>query len=227
MEGYRTGRLTARPTGKPTEPVSPGLTRLGLRTGRDGLIYTPRSLQQTQPTPLIISLHGAGGDAQNAVSYLQRQADRVGAVLLAPESVRSSWDIIRGGFGPDVEFVDKALQLTFRRYNIDPKRLSISGFSDGASYALTLGVTNGDLFSHILAFSPGFMRPGPLVGKPLIYISHGDQDAVLDIDYCSRRLVPALEKQGYDVTYREFHGPHTVPPSIADEAVDWFMKGKG
>ncbi len=35
---------------------------------------------------------------------------------------------------------------------------SPQGFSDGASYALSLGVPNGDLFTHIVAFSPGFMR---------------------------------------------------------------------
>ena len=39
-----------------------------------------------------------------------------------------------------------------------------SGFSDGASYALSLGAANGDLFTHIAAFSPGFMRPPVSVG---------------------------------------------------------------
>ncbi|HET7434858.1 MAG TPA: hypothetical protein VFN10_09135 [Thermoanaerobaculia bacterium] len=31
-----------------------------------------------------------------------------------------------------------------------------------------------------------------------------------------------LEREHYDVTYREFEGPHTVPPEIAREAIDWF-----
>jgi len=33
------------------------------------------------------------------------------------------------------------------------------GFSDGASYALSVGITNGDLFTHVIAFSPGFVAP--------------------------------------------------------------------
>jgi phospholipase/carboxylesterase len=34
-------------------------------------------------------------------------------------------------------------------------------------------------------------------------------------------LVPTLQADGYDVTYREFRGPHTVPAAIAQEAIDW------
>jgi len=38
---------------------------------------------------------------------------------------------------------------------------------------------------------------------------------VLRIDYCSRRLVPRLEALGYQVTYREFDGPHVVSRAAA------------
>ncbi len=51
---------------------------------------------------------------------------------------------------------------------------------------------------------------------------NGTRDEALPIDVCSRRIVPRLEQAGYDVTYREFNGPHTVPPQIAREAVGWF-----
>ncbi len=51
---------------------------------------------------------------------------------------------------------------------MDAGRVGIGGFSDGASYALSLGLTNGDLFTHVLAFSPGFMRPASQVGRPKV-----------------------------------------------------------
>ena len=93
---------------------------------------------------------------------------QTGTILLSPQSQSSSWDVIRGGYGPDVQMMDKAMRSVFERYTIDPQRCSIGGFSDGASYALSVGTTNGDLFTHIVAFSPGFMRPGYLV-CPLIW----------------------------------------------------------
>lgn len=104
---------------------------------------------------------------------------------------------------------------------MDPGRIAIGGFSDGASSALSLGLANGDLFSALLAFSPGFMAPPGQVGKPRVYVSHGTGDRVLPIDRCSRRLVPVLQQAGYEVRYDEFDGPHTVPPGIARAAVRW------
>jgi phospholipase/carboxylesterase len=115
--------------------------------------------------------------------------------------------------------VDRALEQTFSRYAIDPARLAIGGFSDGASYALSLGIINGDLFTHVLAFSPGFMVPAGQTGSPRIFVSHGTRDRVLPIDRCSHRIVPSLKRDGYDVHYREFDGGHTILPEIALEAV--------
>jgi predicted esterase len=102
---------------------------------------------------------------------------------------------------------------------VDPDRLAIAGFSDGATYALSVGLAQGLLFHHVLAFSPGFVIPAPRVGRPAIFISHGTADPVLPIDRCSRRIVPALRADGYPVRYHEFVGGHSVPASIATAAV--------
>ena len=100
--------------------------------------------------------------------------------------------------------------------------MAVRGYSDGASYAISLGSSNGDLFGHVLAFSPGFMAPAERVGSPRFFVSHGTRDGWLPIERTSRRLVPELEGLGYEVRYREFDGPHVVPPGIAREAVGWF-----
>ena len=62
-------------------------------------------------------------------------------------------------------------------------------------------------------------------GTPRVFVSHGLFDNVLPIDRCSRRIVPALRSAGYEVDYHEFGGPHTVPPSIADDAAAWLTSG--
>jgi phospholipase/carboxylesterase len=167
-------------------------------------------------------LHGAGGNAQHGLALLQPLADAAGLLLLAPASRAATWDVIRGGYGPDVAAIDEALARVFAAYHVDQARLALGGFSDGASYALSLGLMNGALFTHILAFSPGFLAPLRREGTPRVFISHGTRDAVLPIDRCSRRLVPQLQAGGYDLHYAEFDGPHTVPAQIARDAVLWF-----
>ncbi len=217
------GRLLARPsTPAQADTAAGGLHHLGLATERDALLYVPRGYQSDQPVPLVLLLHGAGGIAEHGLSLLQPFADDARLLLLAPASRGRTWDVILGDYGPDVAFVEQALAHTFRRYAVDSARCAIGGFSDGASYALSLGLTNGDLFTHVIAFSPGFMAPREQQGKPRLFISHGTSDDVLPIDRCSRRIVPVVQRAGYDVRYREFDGPHTVPPDIAQEAVAWF-----
>src|SRR5699024_1163884 len=116
----------------------------------------------------------------------------------------------------------EALVHVFDRYAIDPSRVAIGGFSDGASYALSLGIANGDLFSHVIAFSPGFVAAPGEVGRPRIFVSHGTRDEVLPVDRCSRTIVRQLRREHYDVRYHEFDAGHTVPDTIRAEAVRWF-----
>ena len=193
----------------------------------DHLLYVPESYEPECPAPLAVVLHGAGGRGRDAVDLLRPLADASGIVLLAPTSRQYTWDVIVGGYGPDVEALDRILEDVFLRYALDPSRLAIGGFSDGASYALSLGIDNGDLFSYVIAFSPGFMAPSARFGAPSFFVSHGTRDDVLPIGLCSRRIVPQLKRIGYEVTYREFEGGHTVPPEISLEALDLFVSGGG
>ena len=174
---------------------------------------------------MILMLHGAGGSGRRAVRFLTAAADETGCVLLAPDSRRRTWDGVVGGFGADVRFIERALAAAFDRTAGDRRRLAVAGFSDGATYALALGRANGELFSDILAFSPGFLVPIHPAGRPRIYVSHGRNDAILPIDSCSRVLVPLLRRDGYEVAYQEFEGPHEVPPAVARDAVDRFVGG--
>ena len=214
------GVLTARPGPPSPGPlVTPGTHPLGVAAARDVLLHVPRTLPPGGPSPVVLSLHGAGGDAEGGLALLRPLAEERGLLVVAPASRGSTWDAVRGGYGADAELVDRALATVFAAFAVD--RVAVAGFSDGASYALGLGLANGDLFSDVLAFSPGFVPPGaPRRGRPRIFVSHGDADGVLPIERTSRRIVPALRDDGYDVTYREFSGPHTVPPEIAREAVE-------
>ena len=214
--------LRARPK-KPTRPITSGELPLGLGGDRDGLLIVPAAYQAEKGAPLAVMLHGAGGSARRIVA-LSSIAQSLGIVVLAPESRGTTWDAIRGPFGPDVEFINRTLEHTFDRCLVDRRRVAIGGFSDGATYGLSLGLDNGGLFTHILAFSPGFSVSRRPQGKPRIFISHGRADQILPIEQTSRQLVPALENAGYLVTYREFDGPHTVPPEIAREAFAAFVR---
>lgn len=132
-------------------------------------------------------------------------------MIFAPKSEGRTWDVIRQGYGPDFRAIDAGLASLFAQYPIDRANVAIGGFSDGASYALTLGLLNGDLFKTILAFSPGFTLATHIVDHPKVYISHGRNDQVLPYERCGAALARMLANAGLDVCFDPFDGGHAVP----------------
>jgi phospholipase/carboxylesterase len=216
-------RLKARPLESPTGEAKPGVIPLELRKQRDVLLYVPNSAPD--PAPLVLYLHGATGNQLQGVRRLGDLAEEFGFLLLSPASQETTWDAIHSGYGPDVRLIDQALDKVFSRRRVDPRKIAVCGFSDGASYAIGLGISNGDLFRAVIAFSPGFVPSGvERAGRPRILISHGRQDQILPFENTSGQMLPLLKQAGYDVTFREFDGPHTVPPEVARGAMEWFLK---
>ena len=213
-------RLSARPLPAGEARAGPGLRSLA----DGGLLRVPPQAASGLPCPLVVLFHGAGASAHDGLALLAGEADAAGLLLLAPQSTGSTWDVIERGFGPDVRRLDRALASVFASWAVDPSRVALGGFSDGASYALSLGLDNGDLARHLVAFSPGFVAAAGQHGRPRILVTHGVHDAVLPIDRCSRRVVPRLRGAGYDVTYEEFDGGHVVTPALARRAVAWLCE---
>jgi len=211
------GRLTARPHSSVQTSVN-GEQRLGLDTARDAILKLPSNF--SAPLPLAIMLHGATQSAEWMLGRVASAADEAGVAVLAPYSREYTWDAVHGTFGPDVSFINQALERVFDSVAIDS--IAVGGFSDGATYALSLGLINGDLFNRVIAFSPGFVIDATTAGKPAFFVSHGKQDPILPIERCGRRIVRALTERGYTVKFREFEGKHEVPASIAQEAMEWF-----
>jgi phospholipase/carboxylesterase len=216
-------RLVVAPAPQRGGPVPPGVHPLGRGGERNGVCYLPPD--HGDPAPFVLLLHGAGGTGRRALRLLMPLAEQTGCVVVAPDSRGSTWDAIGGDFGPDVRYIERAVSGLLGRRRVDPSRIAAAGFSDGATYALGLGRANGDWFTHVIAYSPGFLVPARLTGAPRIYVSHGRQDEVLPIDVCSRVLVPQLRRDGYEVRYREFEGGHEVPPALAGESLEWFLGG--
>jgi phospholipase/carboxylesterase len=220
-EGEVDNRFTARP-GTPTLTPAKGETALGLGTGRDGIMYVPASYDRTNPAALMVMLHGAGGSGPVSWTSYYPRSEAHGFILLAPSSRDRTWDLFSGTVGPDVRFIDKALAFVFTRCAIDTRHIALGGFSDGAGYAIALGLSNGDLFTHVIAHSPGVLAiPDTIVGKPRFYDSHGTNDDVLPYSKSSTLIVPQLLAGGYNVTFETFSGGHEIPDNIAESAINW------
>ena len=176
--------------------------------------------------PLVVALHGASGNSNNWIKYynLDEFAEEKGFIFAAVDSKYYTWDLILGGYGEDVNSMNTAIQYIFLHCNIDVNHIALCGFSDGATYALSLGISNGDIFTHLITFAPGFVTiTEPLIGKPNIFIAHGDKDIDLPVEGSRDFIVPNFIDMGYSVTYYEFRGGHQVSPAASNKALDWFL----
>ena len=213
------GRLTSRPGPAGGDGPPPGLHPLE----HGALLVVPPG--PPAPRPLLVFFHGAGGSARHSLALVQDAVAAAGVLALLPSSVRGTWDLISGGLGEDVARLDAALAEVFAESPVD--RVALAGFSDGASYALSLGLANGDLVEALLAFSPGFVAPALRQGRPRVWVAHDTRDQVLPVDRCGRRVVRVLRSAGHEVSYEEFDGPHVVRPQDLDAALAWWLAGSG
>lgn len=191
-------------------------------TRSEALLFVPEKAQE-KPWPLLVFFHGAGGNAQQSIDLMSAYAALHGVVVLAPSSVEYTWDVIVGAPGPDVENLNSLLGQTAEMVAVDTGCVALGGFSDGGSYALTVGLGNPKTVGTVIAFSPGFVVDGEPAKRPRVFIAHGDDDRVLPIDRTSRMILPRLRDGGYEVEYHQFAGGHTVPTSAAQHAFQWWL----
>jgi predicted esterase len=196
---------------------------LRLRNGQRALLRVTAGTRSGKKA-LAVLFHGAGGSPESALFAFRGGWDDPGVVLVAPAAMGATWSVLQGP-DRDVESVNLALEQAFARCRIDRRRVAVGGFSDGASYALSLGIASGRFFRSIMALSPGGIVGSKPVGKPRVFIAHGTHDGVLPAPRTSNVIVRKLRAAGYQVTYKRFAGGHEAPRAISNIAMKWFLAG--
>ena len=102
-------------------------------------VVLPDGYDPVKPAPLIIALHGRGGNGKNMAAAWDEIANDVGAILVAPDALRPL------GMGYDWRFVDESewlvlltLDRVLERYAIDEQRIVLTGLSQGAHIAFMM-----------------------------------------------------------------------------------------
>jgi poly(3-hydroxybutyrate) depolymerase len=232
----RSARLLAQRPAPPIQPIDQipvagddipiGKSRLGIADGeRDGTVYVPQSYKKGVPMPIVVMLHGFRSTAE-AVRYTFPLAEEFGVIILAPESRDVTWGQSIPGFDTDSRYIGMAYRWVSEVLTIDTSRVAMAGVSDGANYALNMGLAYGDTFNHLMIFSAGMLAPFRKEGKTKIFLAHGTRDEQMPIDRTGRKFAVDLKADGYDLLYREYEGGHGAPIEVVRESFYWLMNGK-
>lgn len=196
--------------------------------GRGGFhLYVPEAAlgDPRSARPLIVALHGGGGEGRDFLWTWLREARSRGCLLLAPTSRASTWSLD----APELDATPLRSMLDFvaERWRIDPTRVLLTGLSDGATFALLAGLAEGAPFTHLAPVS-GVLHPHALAaghlaraaGRP-VYQVHGALDWLFPVAL-ARMAKDALLRAGADLTYREIGDlSHTYPREENARILDW------
>jgi phospholipase/carboxylesterase len=223
VDREETGTTTSAPAATTTKSCNPGVHALTLRNGQAALMrVTPGGPKRRA---LVLVLHGAGQTPEDGLGALRGGWSTPGLVLIAPAAKGQTWSVLTSDEDRDAESLNLALRHAYEHCDIDRTRIAVAGFSDGATYALTLGVSNGELFPAVIALSPGGIVGRGQVGAPRIFVAHGTLDDVLPIARAGDAVVRQLREAGYSVTYRRFRGGHEASTATSAAAIRWFLAG--
>jgi phospholipase/carboxylesterase len=193
------------------------------------ILLTPSELDPAKRYPLITVLHGAGRQDEMLVAACRDEPEKRDALFLVPRSTLATWDLIASPERPDLDFLEYAYDLIYRRYPIDVGRQALLGYSDGASYALSVGLSNPHLFRAVMGWAAGFIALDPTFNlddarKPHVLLEYGTHDEIFPFERVAVPMRENLRKAGYTVEFRvDQGGKHWPSSDFLPEALDWFF----
>ena len=131
--------------------------------GRTYRIHIPGSYEKANPIPLLIVLHGGGGTGEGMVKLTQGGfnilSDKEGFIVVYPDGIEKHWNDGRENVSyrayrekiDDVGFISSLIDHLAKEYNIDIRRVYVTGISNGAIMSFRLGC---ELSEKIAAIAP-------------------------------------------------------------------------
>jgi len=204
-------------------------------------VYRPSSNAEGNP-PAIVMLHGFGSDENDLFSFSSELPSEYAIISLrAPLQMQpfgNAWytiyfDANNDKFSDDEQAVEsrelvvKCLDEIISTYKVDPKRITLLGFSQGTILSFAVALSYPEKVANVIGLS-GYVNEAILKEgyesnnfKGLnIYTSHGSVDQVIPVEW-ARRSKPFFEKLNIPCSYSEFPVGHGVAPQNFYEFKEW------
>lgn len=212
-------------------------------------IRLPKDFDASKSYPLLVGMHGMGGNSEGFVSHYDKLEDPQ-VIYVAPEGqyplsmnvgpqwYRRSWAITNAGklaLKTSDKMVSEYILKTIKQVSKDYKvsDVYLMGFSQGAVYAYTIGLQNTETIKGVIGFSGYLMdvdneyslltKEDIETGQDLrIFVAHGIDDAAIKVE-TAREIKSMFEEKGFDLTYTEFEGRHGIKADVFNKAVKWMQ----
>jgi phospholipase/carboxylesterase len=190
-------------------------------------LYVPEYYDPSRSWPLVMALHGGSGNGRGFLWSWLRDARSRGAILVAPTATGQTWALM--GDDTDTPNLNRIVDQVRARWNIDERRMLLTGMSDGGTFSYVTGLDGASRFTHLAPVAATFhplmaemADAERLRGLP-IFITHGRQDWMFPVQ-TARQTQSLLSAAGAKVVYREIDDlSHTYPRDENARILDWFL----
>jgi polyhydroxybutyrate depolymerase len=182
-------------------------------------IHVPNSYSKDKPIPLVVYVHGGGGNRKTAFhNGIDRYSEKYGFLLAAPEGtgevklgqLRASWNGGKWesgeccGNADDVGFIAKMLDEIEARFNVDKQRIYATGLSNGGLMTNRLACDLSSRITAIATVAPAAIKSDcrPSRAVPYLHI-HGTGDPANPPDGSAPRSIFGKDsKSGFSKSYK-------------------------
>jgi predicted peptidase len=194
-------------------------------------VFVPHGLDTSKPVPIVLFLHGSGEKGtdnraqmtQGLPPWLKQHMDFPAIVVIPQAAPDTSWR-----WSPAIDVALEVLKVSITEFHADPKRVYITGLSDGGYGTWKIAAENPQLFAGVVVVCGGITwkddkgvewtaipdapkdtntfawAAGQLRHTP-VWIFHGADDTTVPPEQ-SRRMYAELKKLGAPVRYTEYPG---------------------
>jgi phospholipase/carboxylesterase len=198
----------------------------------------PKNIVPGEKYPALFVMHGIGSNEQNMLALVNGLEDSFYIFSVRGHLTQGSgyaYFTIQGYGKPHREVFDEGINklanfinYASANYPIDPEKLYLLGFSQGAIVSMTLAVTLGNKIKGIVALSgyiPQFVKEEYMinVGNHLsVFISHGEFDQVLPYEW-GKENVDYFTKLGVPIAFKSYQEGHTVSEKNLQDSKLWLL----
>jgi len=200
-------------------------------------MFLPHGYEPNYPYPLLVMLHGKGGDEDKIIKLAPKISRRnfVCLSLRGPRPIIEqelmtgfSWGLGKDQDSITEEYIFRSIENARRQFHIHSERIFLVGFCEGASQAYRIGLANPDKFAGVASLNgliPSGGRPlarlKELRGKPVFH-AHGLVNSVAPLSMASKdaRLI---QTAGMVVTSRTYPTNHRIHVDMLRDLNSWIV----
>jgi predicted peptidase len=203
------------------------------------VLFVPHNYTKDKPTPTILFLHGAGETKQKEGAKtkgtpkmpvevgigpaIKKREKTFPFLTIIPQAPRFGW-----GAGSDgAKMALAILEVVEKEYNVDAKRVYLTGLSMGGMGTWSLAMAMPDKWAAIVPIcGRGDTKSADKIKGLPCWAFHGDADTAVNVSG-SRDMIAAIKKAGGDPKYTEYPGVGHNSWDKAydtDELYEWLLK---